>query len=418
MAILLTCLSTRPTVTTSDAADVTHSSSDEQLLDDMVARIAASIGPSNDFVPLHAPEFLGNEHAFVNDCIATGWVSSVGSYVDRFESAVAAACDAEFGVAVVNGTAALELAMNIVGVRRGDEVLMPTLTFVATANAAHHLGAVPHFVDSNEETLGIDAESLSVHLRQIGERRPEGLYNRKTGRRIACVLPMHVFGHSVDIHALSAVCEEFGLDMVEDAAEALGSRYHGRACGSFGRIAAISFNGNKIVTTGGGGAIVTNDAELAQRAKHLSTTAKRPHPWAFDHDEPGYNYRLPNLNAALGVAQLEQLPERLKKKRKLAQRYIEVFDNFSGGEVFREPGGCTSNYWLNTLVLSKDISLSSRDFLLNGVNARGYMVRPVWNLMHTLPFHCDCPRASLRVAESLERRLINLPSSAMLAGNL
>lgn len=391
------------------------SSSNDRLLDGVIARLVATIGPSSGFVPLHVPEFLGEERAFVADCIDTGWVSSVGSYVDRFESYVAMACGAAFGVAVVNGTAALELSMKVVGVQPGDEVLMPTLTFVATANAAHHLGAIPHFVDSNEETLGIDPVAMAVHLRRIGQTRADGLYNRETGRRIACVLPMHVFGHPVDFDGLAEVCSEFGLTILEDAAEALGSRYKGRACGSLGRVAALSFNGNKIVTTGGGGAIVTNDPELAKRAKHLSTTAKRPHPWAFDHDEPGYNYRLPNLNAALGVAQLAQLPDRLAKKRRLAQRYIEVFQDFPGGAVFREPTGSESNYWLNALILSPDTDFVTRDSLLDGLNASGYMARPVWNLMHRLPFHASSPRAPLPIAEGLERRLINLPSSAMLA---
>lgn len=388
---------------------------DIALLEGVIERLGRVLGPPEDLIPLHVPEFNGAEKALVTECIDTGWVSSVGSFVDQFERDVAAACDTAYGVAMVNGTAALELAMKVVGVRPGDEVLMPALTFVATANAVHHLGAIPHFVDSAENTLGLDPVALGAHLRSIGEARPDGLYNRETGRRISCVVPMHVFGHPIDLDALAAVADEFGLMIVEDAAESLGSRYKGRACGSFGRVGAVSFNGNKIVTTGGGGAIVTDDEALARRAKHLSTTAKVPHAWAFEHDEPGYNYRLPNLNAALGVAQMAQLGERVEKKRRLARRYIDGFAHFNGGAIFAEPEGAESNYWLNALVLAPGTSEAARNALLDGLNAAGYMARPVWALMHKLPFHADAPRAPLPVAEDLERRIVNLPSSAMLA---
>jgi len=381
----------------------------------VLERLTHILGLAEDLIPLHVPEFHGQEIEFVTECIDTGWVSSVGSFVDRFEREVAAACDTAHGVAVVNGTAALELAMKVVGVRPGDEVLMPALTFVATANAAHHLGAVPHFVDSAEGTLGLDPAALGAHLRRIGRTGPDGLVNAETGRRIACVVPMHAFGHPVDMDGLAAVAGEFDLVIVEDAAEALGSRCLGRACGSLGRVAALSFNGNKIITTGGGGAIVTNDPDLARRAKHLSTTAKIAHPWAFEHDEPGYNYRLPNLNAALGVAQLAQLPQRLEQKRRLAQRYIKGFKGFDGATIMSEPPGAQSNYWLNTLILSPGTPLDARDRLLEGLNGAGYMARPVWTLMHRLPFHTACPRAPLPVAEDLELRVVNLPSSALLA---
>lgn len=385
------------------------------LLKGVLERLEHVLGPADEFIPLHVPEFDGAEKALVTECIDTGWVSSVGSFVEQFEREVAAACDTAYGVAVVNGTAALELAMRVAGVRPGDEILMPSLTFVATANAAHHLGAIPHFVDSVHTTLGLDPAALEVHLRRIGEARPGGLYNRETGRRISCVVPMHVFGHPVDLDGLAAVADEFGLIIVEDAAESLGSRYKGRACGSFGRVGAVSFNGNKIVTTGGGGAIVTNDEAMARHAKHLSTTAKLPHRWAFEHDERGYNYRLPNLNAALGVAQMAKLGDRLEKKRRLARRYLAGFAYFSGGEIFAEPNGAESNYWLNALVLAPGTDEESRNALLDGLNAAGYMARPVWTLMHKLPFNVDAPRAPLPVAEDLERRIINLPSSAVLA---
>jgi perosamine synthetase len=261
----------------------------------------------------------------------------------------------------------------------------------------------------------MDPAALRAHLLRIGQAHPDGIYNRETGRRISCVLPMHVFGHPAEIDLLTQIAEEFNLALVEDAAESLGSRYKGRACGSFGRVAATSFNGNKIITTGGGGVIVTNDESLAHHAKHLSTTAKLPHAWAFNHDEIGYNYRLPNLNAALGVAQLAQLTERLEKTRRLAQRYLTHFDDFVGGRIFEEPAGAESNYWLNTLILNPGTSEDTRNMLLNGLNAAGYMARPVWTLMHRLPFHSECPKSNLQVAEELEMRIINLPSSALLA---
>ncbi|OZA10321.1 MAG: hypothetical protein B7Y02_10920 [Rhodobacterales bacterium 17-64-5] len=292
---------------------------------------------------------------------------------------------------------------------------MPTLTFVATANAVHHLGAVPHFVDSAENTLGLDPAAMATHLRGICEIGPAGTVNRITGRRITCVTPMHTFGHAVDMDGLAEVCQEFGLTIVEDAAEALGSSYKQRPLGSFGRVAALSFNGNKIVTTGGGGVLVTDDEELARHAKHLTTTAKIPHRWAFDHDECGYNYRLPNLNAALGVAQMRQLEVRIEKKRRLAGKYISAFEGFEGARIFSEPTEAKSNYWLNTLILNSGCNLAVRDQLLDGLNAAGFMARPVWRLMHRLSFNDHCPRAALPVAEELERRIVNLPSSAELA---
>lgn len=389
--------------------------SDTALLDGVLDRLEQILGPANPFIPLHVPEFDGDERSLVTECINTGWVSSVGSFVDQFERDVAAATCTAHCVAVVNGTASLEVAMVVAGVRRGDEVLMPALTFVATANAAHHLGAIPHFVDSASDTLGLDPVALAVHLRAVGRRGPDGLVNSATGRRISCVVPMHVFGHPVDMDGLADVAAEFGLVIVEDAAEALGSQYRGKPLGGFGRVAALSFNGNKIVTTGGGGAIVTDDEALARRAKHLTTTAKVPHRWAFDHDEPGYNYRLPNINAALGVAQMAQLSGRVEKKRLLAQRYIDGFGGFDFGSIFAEPTGARSNYWLNALVLAPGTDEAARNALLDGLNAAGYMARPVWTLMHRLMFHADCPRAALPVAEDLEQRIVNLPSSAMLA---
>ena len=382
----------------------------------IVARVRDVLGRPKGFVPLHEPEFLGDEERLVLDCIRSGWVSSVGQYVDRFEAEIAAVCGTAHGVAVVNGTAALEVALRVVGVMPGDEVLMPSLTFIATANATHHLGAVPHFVDAEARTLGLDPVALRAHLDTIAERREGVTVNAQTGRRLAAVVPMHVFGHPVDVGTLAEVARDFDIALVEDAAESLGSTLAGRPCGSLTRIAALSFNGNKILTTGGGGAVVTDDPDLAKRAKHLSTTAKVSHKWAFHHDEIGYNYRMPNLNAALGVAQLAQLGTRLAQKRALAQRYIEAFAGAEGVAVFAERPGTTANYWLNTLVLSPEMA-AARDTVLEALNAGGLMARPIWEPLHTLAIYADCPRADLPVTADLAARIVNVPSSAKLAGS-
>ncbi|WP_417464341.1 LegC family aminotransferase [Kordiimonas sp.] len=387
------------------------------LAGDIKDRLYHFLGAPEGFVPLHEPEFRGEEEALVTDCIRSGWVSSVGQYVDRFETDIAKVCGTRYGVAVVNGTAALEVSLRIMGVGPGDEVLMPSLTFIATANATSHLGAVPHFVDIEERTLGISPKALKAHLEKIGERRDGSVYNRETGRRLAAVVPMHVFGHPVDMNGLNAVAAEFGLQVIEDAAEALGSLYGDKPCGGLAPIAALSFNGNKILTTGGGGAIVTNDETLARRAKHLTTTAKQPHAWAFRHDEIGYNYRMPNLNAALGVAQLAQLDTRLAQKRQLAQAYLEAFSGHPDLQVLAEPEGARSNYWLNALVLAPHAA-AARDTILETLNGAGLMARPVWEPLHTLPIYADAPRADLPVTMDLAARIINVPSSAHLVGAL
>ncbi|WP_236021461.1 LegC family aminotransferase [Geomesophilobacter sediminis] len=363
---------------------------------------------------MHEPSFAGNEWAYVKECLDTGWVSSVGAFVDRLEADLANFTGVKRAIAVVNGTAALHICLILAGVEAGDEVLIPALTFVATANAVSYCGGVPHFVDSELHTLGVDPKRLAVYLTETAEVRDSGCYNRHTGRRIKAVVPMHTFGHPVDLDELAAVCRQFRLELIEDAAESLGSYYKGSHTGNIGRLAALSFNGNKIVTTGGGGAILTNDEALAARAKHLTTTAKVPHRWEFNHDRIGYNYRLPNLNAALGCAQLEQLPGFLANKRRLAQSYAAAFAGAEGIRFISEPGFARSNYWLNALLLDEEHS-GQRDALLALTNDGGVMTRPAWNLMHRLPMFAGCPRMELPVAESLERRLINIPSSARLA---
>lgn len=387
---------------------------DTPLSENFLSGLRQVLGDTNSSLSLHEPEFSGNEWTYVKECIDTGWVSSVGKYVDEFERKLAEFTGARHAVAVVNGTAALHVALQIAGVKAGEEVLIPALSFVATANAVSHCGAVPHFVDSNESTLGLDAEALASHLEFIAERTIGGLRNKNTGRRIAAIVPMHTFGHPVDMVSLMDVAARFSLPVVEDAAESLGSTYRGRHTGTFGCMGVLSFNGNKIITTGGGGAILTNDSDIARQAKHLTTTAKHPHRWEFVHDAVAYNYRLPNLNAALGCAQLERLPDFLSRKRQLAENYRKTFANILGIHFVDEPDGCHSNFWLNAVRLGEP-GMAGRDALLAAANDAGYQCRPAWALLNKLPMYQDCPRAELFVAETLEASLINLPSSPKLA---
>jgi perosamine synthetase len=384
------------------------------LVSATLAAVQSVLGPAKGTIPLHEPEFSGQEWAYVKDCIDTGWVSSVGAYVDRFERDLCAITGAKHAVATSNGTAALHICLLLAGVEADDEVLMPALTFIATANAVSYAHAVPHFVDSEETTLGVDAPRLQAYLEQMAERRDGATYNRQTGARIRALVVMHVFGHPCDMDALAALAERWHLVLIEDAAESLGAHYKGRHTGNVGHVAALSFNGNKVVTTGGGGAVLTNDPVLGKRAKHLTTTARVPHRWNFLHDEVGYNYRLPNLNAALGCAQLESLPSFIARKRELAARYETAFANVAGLRFLHEPEGTQGNYWLNAIVLDP-AQAPQRDDLLAALNDAGYMSRPLWTLMHRLPMYAACPRMPLPTAESLEARVINIPSSPKLA---
>jgi perosamine synthetase len=377
----------------------------------IVAAVQRAAGTPNGMLALHEPVFAGNEIAYLEQCIKSTFVSSVGKFVDRFEEMLAETTGAKRAVAVVNGTAALHACFRLAGVEPGDEVISPALTFIATTNAIAYCGASPHFVDSSLQTLGMDAQALGARLDAVAQRGPEGTTNRETGRRIAAIVPMHTFGHPVDMDEIVAIAKHWDIPVVEDAAESLGSTYKGRAVGSEARLAALSFNGNKIVTTGGGGAILTNDEELGRRAKHITTTAKLPHKWAFVHDEIGFNYRLPNLNAALGCAQLEQLDGFLASKRRLAAAYDRAFAGVPGVAFAREPEGTTSNYWLNAILLD-EAHAGQRDKVLAALNDSGFGARPAWTLMHRLPMFAASPRGDLSVAESIERRLINLPSSA------
>jgi perosamine synthetase len=384
-------------------------------LDCAVRRILEALPLRPEVVPLHEPEMGGNEWAYVKECLDTNWVSTEGCFVERFEQELARLTGVRFAVATVNGTAALHLALLAAGVEPGDEVIVPSLTYVSTANAVHYCGAVPHFADSEERTLGLDPFKLAAHLREIADPAGGAVRNRRTGRRIRAVVPMHTFGHPVDLDPLLAVCRDFGLPVVEDAAESLGSSYKGRPTGTAGRLAAVSFNGNKIVTSGGGGAVLTDDPGLADLAKHLSTIARRPHQWSFVHDQVGYNYRMPSLNAALGCAQLEQLPGFVERKRALAGRYRRAFEGFAGARIFVEPEHARSNYWLNALLLDPE-QAGALEPLLERTHAVGLRTRPAWTPMHRLPMYADCPRMDLAIVESLASRILCLPSSARLAG--
>lgn len=381
------------------------------LAQTVVHAIADVVGPGP--VGLHEPHFGGNEWDYVKECIDSSFVSSVGKFVDRFEDDLAALTGAKHAVAVVNGTAALHVALKLAGVQPGDEVLLPALTFIASANAISYCGAVPHFIDSEERTLGAGTQSLRDYLFDITERTAEGTINRKTGRPIRALVPMHTFGHPVDLDGLMAVAEDYGLVLVEDAAESLGSTYQGRHAGTFGKLSALSFNGNKTVTTGGGGAVLTNDPEIARHAKHITTTAKVPHRWEYRHDEIGYNYRMPNINAALGCAQLEQLPKMIEAKRELHDRYARAFAGVSGVALFTEPQQSRSNYWLQAILLDK-ADPAQREAVLQATNDAGLMTRPVWTLMPELEPYKNCPSMPLGVAKSLEARIINIPSSPQL----
>jgi perosamine synthetase len=360
---------------------------------------------------LHEPVFEGNESAYLEECLNSTFVSSVGPFVDRFELDLAEYTGAKHAVATVNGTAALQVALLLAGVKPGDEVLVPSLSFVATANAVSYCSAFPHFVDCNESTLGLDAAALRDWLLATTERSSRFTTNRITGRRVSAIIPMHTFGHPCDIEEILAVAQEFKLAIVEDAAESLGSWYRGKHTGTFGLLGALSFNGNKIITTGGGGAILTDNKELAKQAKHLTTTAKVSDRWNYVHDEIGFNYRLPNINAALGCAQLEQLPKFLASKRRLFQSYGDAFRGLDGAKIFREPPERLSNYWLQTLILTQE-DMMQRDAILLATNDSGIMTRPTWTLLHKLPAYADCPQAPLPISESLEMRVINVPSGA------
>lgn len=366
---------------------------------------------TDDYIPLHAPRFHSNEKKYLLDVIDSTFVSTVGEYVNRFEQHVAEYTGANYAIATVNGTSALHAALLVAGVQHNEEVITQSLTFVATCNAIKYCGADPVFVDVERATLGMSAVSLQEFLHQHAEIRNDGqCWNKVTNRLIRACVPMHNFGHPVDIYAIKKLCDDYQIQLVEDAAESLGSFYDGKHTGTFGQVAAISFNGNKIITAGGGGAVITDDPEIAQHAKHITTTAKQPHPWLYVHDELGFNYRMPNINAALGCAQIEALPDYVENKRALAARYAEWFDS-NGYEFIQEPSGARSNYWLNAFLAK---SRAERDAILEQTNQRGVMTRPMWTPLHTLDLYQYCYRMDLSDTEWIEERLVNLPSGVVL----
>jgi perosamine synthetase len=369
-------------------------------------------------ISLHEPDFSGTQAwTYVKDCLDTGWVSTAGSWVSRFEKKLCSITGAEHAVVVSSGTNALRLALHLVGVGHGDEVLLPPLSFVATANAIAHLGAVPHFVDVEKGALGMCPSALATRLDAVAKQSKGKIFNKETGRRIAAVVAVHVFGHPAEVNQLKVLADLWNLPLVEDAAEALASWRDDTHCGLFGTVGTLSFNGNKLITTGGGGALITNNHALAERARHLSTTAKLPHSWDFYHDAVGWNDRLPNLNAALGLAQLENLDRRLVAKRNVAQRYEEALSNLVDVELVREPNGCRSNHWLVSLRFTAEdphIAQSGRLKLLELAHSSGLLLRPIWTPLHNLPMYISCPAGCLAISENEAKRLVNLPSSPQL----
>ena len=366
---------------------------------------------NQEFTPLSVPKFIGNEKKYLNECIDTTFVSSVGQFVDRFEKDMAAYTGAKRAVVCVSGTNALHMALMLAGVEHNDEVLTQALTFIATCNAISYTGAHPVFIDVDRSTMGLSPDALKAWLSQNAEMRNGQCYNKGTRRRIKACVPMHTFGHPVRIEELANLCAEWHIELVEDAAESVGSKYKGKHTGLFGKVGALSFNGNKTITTGGGGMLLFMDEELGALAKHLTTQAKVPHRWEFKHDHIGYNYRMPNINAALGCAQLELLDEYIADKRATAAAYAEFFQNIDDIEFFTEPEDSFSNYWLNVVIL-KDHEAQLQ--FLQETNDNGVMTRPIWELMNRLPMFDHCQHDSLENTIFFADRVVNIPSSVRL----
>ncbi|QOP40823.1 LegC family aminotransferase [Sulfurimonas marina] len=363
---------------------------------------------TKEFIPLHEPRFLGNEKKYLNECIDSTFVSSVGKYVDTFESEFAKFVGSKYAIATVNGTAALHIALLLANVTKEDEVITQPLTFIATCNAISYCGAEPVFIDVDLDTMGMSPESLKNFLEEHCELKDNRCINKTTQKVIKACVPMHTFGHACRISEIQEICEQWFINLVEDSAESLGSYYKGQHTGTFGKLGAFSFNGNKIITSGGGGVIVTDDEVLAKRAKHLTTTAKIPHPFEYVHDEIGYNYRMPNLNAALLVAQLEQLEKFLESKKKLASIYAEFFSSKNSIKFISEPVDSSSNYWLQAVMMS---TKEERDSFLEFTNNNSVMTRPIWKLMNELQMFQSCQTDGLKNAKFLEERIVNIPSS-------
>ena len=404
-----------------------------------VINFIRSLYPNREIIPLHEPYFGGNEKKYVLDCIESTFVSSVGKYVDRFEEMIKDFTGAKYAIATMNGTSALHIALKLAGVGQGDLVITQPLTFIATCNAITYCGAEPIFVDIDPETLGMSPVTLELWLSANTIIQDDACYLKEVNvstnlhklsqieelqesfesnsckfvkicglKKIAACVPMHTFGHPCEIDQIIDICNRYHIPVVEDAAESIGSYYKGKHTGTFGKLGILSFNGNKTITTGGGGMILTNDDELGPLAKHITTTAKKPHPWKFEHDMIGYNYRLPNLNAALGCAQMEMLPEILKNKRETAQIYQDYFKTIADIEFITEPQECISNYWLNAILLKNE---EERDAFLEQANTQKVMCRPAWILMNKLQMFNYCPKAEIPISELIESKLVNIPSS-------
>lgn len=360
------------------------------------------------FIPLHAPVFNGNEKKYLEECIDSTFVSSVGKFVDRFEEMMVEYTGTQKALACVNGTNALHMAMLLVGVEREDEVITQALTFIATCNAISYIGAHPVFIDVDKDTMGLSPDAMEAWLKENAAINGESCYNKRTGRRIKACVPMHTFGHPVNLDKLVEVCNRYHIELVEDAAESLGSFYKGKHTGTFGKIGAISFNGNKTITTGGGGMLLFQDEALGNYAKHLTTQAKVPHRWEFVHDHIGYNYRMPNINAALGCAQLEEIDHILANKRETAEKYKQFFLDKENIQFFTEPEGSKSNYWLNAVLLNdKEAQLKFLEY----TNDHAVMTRPIWELMNRLPMFKDCETDGLQNTVWFADRVVNIPSS-------
>ena len=368
-----------------------------------------NIFKGQDFIPLHAPTFGGNEKKYLNNCIDSTFVSSVGEYVDSFERKIEEFTKSKHAIVCVNGTNSLHIALLLAGVKNDDEVITQPLTFIATTNAIVYANATPVFVDVDKDTMGLSPIALKDFLENNCFIKDSSCFNKITNRRIKACMPMHTFGHACRIEEIITICKEYHIEVVEDAAEAMGSFYKGKHLGTYSKISAISFNGNKVMTTGGGGVILTNDSEIAKQAKHLTTQAKIPHKWEYNHDEIGYNYRMPNLNAALGLAQLEQLPEFLEKKRTLTAKYIPFFKD-QGISFFNERNEEECNFWLNAVILDNK---EDRDLFLTETNSNSVMTRPIWTLMNKLPMFENSPKGYLTNSEWLEERVVNIPSSVV-----
>ena len=360
---------------------------------------------------LHEPYFCGNEWKYVKKTLDDNYVSSIGSFVDKFEDQIKKFTKSKYAISVVNGTEALHLGLVACGVKKNDEVFVPTITFAGTANAITYSGAVPHFVDSELETLGIDPIKLEKYLKEISIKKGKFYFNKKTNRRISAIIPVHVFGNICQIDEILKIAKKYNLIVIEDAAEALGSFFHNKHAGTFGMVGCFSFNGNKILTTGGGGAIITNNKLLAKKIKHLSTTAKINDPWEYIHDAIGYNFRMPNLNAALGCAQLENLNKFLQAKRKLFNIYEKEFKLVEDIRIIKEKKFSKSNYWLNTIFI-KNLSIKKRNQILKFAHKNNFFLRPVWRPLHTLKHFKKMPKMHIDVATKIYKSCINLPSSA------